>query len=178
MLDPTPSALEQARDLLGHMTEALSQEGAALRHPGSLAELAELLTEATAEMEWVDRGLGEWRDRALTTECQLRTSLATARLAVKHLHAVLHGDSRASEAAYQDAVDLLQVLREVPSLEDAKAMGATGGLATELERQAFEAWVRGHCWELGALWDGSTYRGAGETNSKCLPYHLFCNTLK
>ncbi len=43
-----------------------------------------------------------------------------------------------------------------PTPAEAHAMGRTGanmppGLL-EAERLAFEAWVQGHCWELGAEW--------------------------
>lgn len=46
---------------------------------------------------------------------------------------------------------------QVPALEDAHAMGANGGPTLEAERQCFEAWMRGHCWALGATWNGSGY---------------------
>lgn len=43
------------------------------------------------------------------------------------------------------------------SIEDARAMGEKGGPAVESERLAFEAWMQGHCWELGATWNGTSY---------------------
>lgn len=49
-----------------------------------------------------------------------------------------------------------------PSAEDAEAMGAKGGQAGERERLAFEAWMRGHCWGLGATWRGTEYRSDAE----------------
>jgi len=50
----------------------------------------------------------------------------------------------------------------VPSIEAAYEMGANGSIAGEEERLAFESWVRGHCWPLGAQWNGTGYIGAGE----------------
>jgi hypothetical protein len=44
-----------------------------------------------------------------------------------------------------------------PREADAKWIGATGGRAHEGERLAFEAWMAGHCWALGATWNGSGY---------------------
>jgi hypothetical protein len=44
-----------------------------------------------------------------------------------------------------------------PREADAKWIGATGGPAHEGERLAFEAWMAGHCWALGATWNGSGY---------------------
>lgn len=50
----------------------------------------------------------------------------------------------------------------VPSVEAAELMGAKGGSAVDAERLAFEAWMRGHCWKLGAKWTGTEYRSAFE----------------
>lgn len=49
-------------------------------------------------------------------------------------------------------------MSEAPSIEAAYEMGAKGGPAVEAERLAFEAWVRGHCWTLGAEWDDGGYK--------------------
>lgn len=46
---------------------------------------------------------------------------------------------------------------DAPCVEDARAMGHTGSLADEAERFAFEAWMEGHEWGLGATWDGTGY---------------------
>ena len=51
-----------------------------------------------------------------------------------------------------------------PTTEAAKAMGETGGTVSDDERLAFEAWMEGHCWSLGATWDGSGYRSDYESN--------------
>jgi len=45
----------------------------------------------------------------------------------------------------------------VPTPTEAYVMGATGGPFVEAERLAFEAWMEGHCWALGATWNGSAY---------------------
>ena len=49
-----------------------------------------------------------------------------------------------------------------PSESDAHEMGANGGPTHDGERLAFEAWMRGHCWALGATWTGKEYRSDGE----------------
>lgn len=46
---------------------------------------------------------------------------------------------------------------KAPSIEAARKMGEDGGPAVEEERLAFEAWMSGHCWVLGAEWNGSGY---------------------
>lgn len=60
-----------------------------------------------------------------------------------------------------------------PSVSDAERMGAGGPEAMgiphdESERLAFEAYMRGHCWEIAAKWDGTAYL------SKCAD-HLYDN---
>lgn len=57
---------------------------------------------------------------------------------------------------------------EASFLEAAYTMGARGGPVVELERLGFEAWMRGHCWALGATWNGNSYIGPNEDN------HNFC----
>lgn len=44
-----------------------------------------------------------------------------------------------------------------PTPEAAFAMGQAGGPPSEAERLAFEAWMRGHCWQVVGNWDGTTY---------------------
>jgi hypothetical protein len=44
-----------------------------------------------------------------------------------------------------------------PTVEAAYEMGTKGGLASDAERLAFEAWMRGHCWALCARWNGTQY---------------------
>lgn len=55
-----------------------------------------------------------------------------------------------------------QAAPSAPSEEVAAEMGANGGHVVEAERLAFEAWMRGHCWDLGAKWTGTEYRSAFE----------------
>jgi hypothetical protein len=54
-------------------------------------------------------------------------------------------------------------------VEAAEAMGARGGPASESERLAFEAWMRGHCWALCATWDGTGYRSDAEQGGRYCP---------
>lgn len=57
----------------------------------------------------------------------------------------------------------------VVSIEAAETMGAVGGPASERERQAFEAWMRGHCWALCATWNGTEYRSDAEVGGRYCP---------
>lgn len=55
---------------------------------------------------------------------------------------------------------------KAPSIEAARKMGEVGGPAVEEERLAFEAWMAGHCWELGATWNGTAYVGDREVDGR------------
>lgn len=52
-----------------------------------------------------------------------------------------------------------------PSIEAARAIGEKGSPPIEAERLAFEAWMQGHCWVVGGVWDGITYRHPAETGA-------------
>lgn len=56
-----------------------------------------------------------------------------------------------------------------PSIEKAYEMGAEGGEVNEDERAAFEAWMRGRCWDLMATWNGITYIGILDSSSDIDP---------
>jgi len=58
---------------------------------------------------------------------------------------------------------------KAPDIEAARKMGEEGGPAVEAERLAFEAWMDGHCWPLGATWTGTGYMADSERK-----YGLFC----
>lgn len=56
------------------------------------------------ELEWVDKGLAEYRAEASSLRTQAEAARATARIAIRHLHAVLnqcrtHAEQQADEAA-------------------------------------------------------------------------------
>ena len=53
-----------------------------------------------------------------------------------------------------------------PSIMAARLMGESGSDASVEERIAFEAWVSGHNWSLGATWDGKGYRHDTETGTR------------
>ena len=48
------------------------------------------------------------------------------------------------------------------SIESARKIGEEGGRVVEEERLAFEAWMDGHCWPLGATWTGTGYMADSE----------------
>lgn len=56
-----------------------------------------------------------------------------------------------------------------PTPEAAYAMGAKGAPATDGERIAFEAWMKGHCWPLSATWDGKGYKSDSEDGGYVCP---------
>lgn len=63
--------------------------------------------EAIDHIEWVNKGLDEWRSLALLREEQARTISAMARVAIGHLQAVLnnartHHDQQAADTAARD----------------------------------------------------------------------------
>lgn len=89
---------------------------------------------------WRHRGSVMWQYGELTEE--------TVQVAKEHNHEV------------QSLYALLgaQPAPSAPSEEAAAEMGANGGHVVEAERLAFEAWMRGHCWKLGAKWTGTEYR--------------------
>ena len=57
-----------------------------------------------------------------------------------------------------------------PSIELAKKYGeGKAAQATEADRLAFEAWMRGHCWALSATWRGHQYKSDAEDGGKNCP---------
>lgn len=61
-----------------------------------------------------------------------------------------------------------QAESEAPTVEAARAMGATGGPVVEAERLAFEAWMAGHCWAVSPTWNGETYDDSEEDKKRKL----------
>ena len=62
---------------------------------------------AIDRIDWLDKGVDEWRGLALMREAQARTMTAMARLAIHHLQAVLnnartHHDQQAADTAARD----------------------------------------------------------------------------
>jgi hypothetical protein len=51
------------------------------------------------------------------------------------------------------------------SADAAFAIGQTGGSPSEVERLAFEAWMRGHSWLVSGKWNGTTYADPQERHS-------------
>lgn len=62
------------------------------------------LAEAIDHMEWLEKGIEEWRSAAARSAIQTRTSEARAKIAISHLQAVLnkartHDEQFAADAA-------------------------------------------------------------------------------
>lgn len=60
----------------------------------------------------------------------------------------------------------------IPSVNDARVMGAKGSQVPDEERLAFEAWMAGHCWALCAEWIDGHYKGPDESSSYVCPYAM------
>ena len=58
-------------------------------------------------------------------------------------------------------------MKAAPTTEEAKQMGRNGGPYSETERLAFEAWMSGHGWALGAEWVGDGYKSKQEHCGYC-----------
>lgn len=50
-------------------------------------------------------------------------------------------------------------------IDKAREIGRTGARPTEEERLLFEAWMKGHCWQVCGTWNGTTYVDDDETTS-------------
>lgn len=76
-------------------------------------------------------------------------------------------------AAIADRIRLQAAPRPEPealSPAAARSLGAVGAPATDETRQAFEAWMDGHCWALAATWDGAGYIGPTESVGNPCPH--------
>lgn len=59
-----------------------------------------------------------------------------------------------------------------PTVKAAYEMGTKGGLASDAERLAFEAWMRGHCWALCARCSGTQYLSDYEQDGNIDPHAM------
>lgn len=48
---------------------------------------------------------------------------------------------------------------------------------TEQERQRFEQWMTGHCWQVGGVWDGKTYVSTAENGGYLDPQAMHTRQL-
>ena len=48
---------------------------------------------------------------------------------------------------------------------------------TEQERQRFEQWMAGHCWQVGGVWDGKTYVSTAENGDYLDPQAMHTRQL-
>lgn len=80
-------------------------EGGADRHEAKLA--LKSYGDILDDVEWNEKGLVEWRGIALSRAKQAEAAMATARIAITHLQAVLnkartHAEQQASDTAARD----------------------------------------------------------------------------
>jgi hypothetical protein len=78
----------------------------------------------------------------------------------------LSGNVARIHAMADEARAYLSQPEPVPVSADAAfAIGQTGGPPSEVERLAFEAWMRGHSWLVSGKWNGTTYADPQERHS-------------
>lgn len=75
-----------------------------------------------------------------------------------------------SQPSTLDLIDEARAYLDQPepvpvSADTAFAIGQTGGPPSEVERLAFEAWMRGHSWLVSGKWNGTTYVDPQERHS-------------
>ncbi len=87
------------------------QEGGADRHAAkqALADLGELVD----SVEWVEKGLAEWRTQYTEEAIKARAARATARIAITHLQAVLnkprtHAEQQTADTAARDWLESIE----------------------------------------------------------------------
>ena len=107
----------------------------------------------------------ELMERARAAVAATNTSNWSSDL-LRDIHAILSAPSPAGVDA--DHVEDVRAM-VVPSIEAAYAIGAKGGSVVDAERLAFESWMAGHCWALGAAWDGTGYRCESEQAGQFSP---------
>lgn len=56
-------------------------------------------------------------------------------------------------------------------------LGSSGAEPTEEERRLFEAWMRGHCWKIGGVWDGRQYVDPAEADGYPRPQAMLTRQL-
>jgi hypothetical protein len=89
-------ALATLRDFVERSTHW--KEGDADRH----AAINEALPVIVDNIEWLEKGIEEWRSMYLASERQIKTSGAVARTAVRHLNSVLNGARTHSDQQFAD----------------------------------------------------------------------------
>ena len=78
------------------------KEGGATRHDAKLA-----LNELDDAIEWIEKGLDEWRSMYVVSDRNQKAAQATARIAVGHLQSVLnkpktHTEQQSADTAARD----------------------------------------------------------------------------
>lgn len=76
--------------------------------------------------------------------------------------------AKVSITARENDIALLQKQLDAKSgfpitAEAAYQMGAKGAAPTEAQRLLFEEYMRGHCWAVSGIWDGTTYVDPNES---------------
>lgn len=146
---PAPIGADALRHALEIAEAALADIGDADREPGD--DVAWCEARAAEALPTVRAALASAAQPALTVTARYDLSPAAIEGAIRD-KLIEMGWTPPGVAAPKAAP--AQTITE----QDAYDMGAKGAPATEAERLLFEAWMRGHCWGLGATWNGKEYR--------------------
>lgn len=80
-------------------------------HPNPREEMVrvrlDVVQESIDQLEWLEKGVAEWRALALSNQQQARAARATAKIAIQHLQAVLnqprtHAEQQTADTAARD----------------------------------------------------------------------------
>jgi hypothetical protein len=88
------------------LTKALSDAIPLGPHPEPHAEWIQVRLDfvqlAIDHIDWLDRGVDEWRDEALSQQQKFYAAQATAKIAIRHLHEMLNKARTATESYAAD----------------------------------------------------------------------------
>ena len=88
------------------LTKALSDAIPQGPHPEPHAEWIQVRLDfvqlAIDHIDWLDRGVDEWRDEALSQQQKTHAAKAMVRIAIKHLHEMLNKARTATESYAAD----------------------------------------------------------------------------
>lgn len=91
----------------GKLAKIVAELRALRSAPHGVATAAQKLDALSDDIEWIEKGLAEWRAEALEKARHLTAVQATARVAIGHLQAVLnkartHAEQQAADTAARD----------------------------------------------------------------------------
>ena len=98
--------MNTTKKLTKELTKALSDAIPKGPHPDPRLELIQvrldLVQAAIDQIDWLDRGVDEWREEALSQQQKVHAAKAMVRIAIKHLHEMLNKARTATESYAAD----------------------------------------------------------------------------